>query len=298
MNRNVPGYVVLASGKASRCGAGCWSAGFLPSVYQGVQLRSEGDPVLFLSNPPGIDSEMRRESLDTLQALNRRSQDRLGDPEIATRIDAYELAFRMQTSVPELMDISKEDRKTLELYGAEPGKSSFSNNCLLARRLVESGVRFVQLVHGGWDHHGGQGDQNLLTNLPQRAKEIDQGAAVLIQDLKRRGLLEQTLVVFGGEFGRTPMLQGPRSTKELGRDHLRTAFTIWMAGGGVKTGQHLGETDEFGMKPTSDPIHVHDLQATILHLLGMDHLKLTYKFQGRPFRLTDVHGEVVKKLLG
>jgi hypothetical protein len=207
------------------------------------------------------------------------------------------MAFRMQTSVPDLMDIAREPKHIHTLYGTEPGKATFANNCLLARRLVERGVRFVNLVHGGWDHHGGGGDQNLLTNLPQRAREVDQGAAALIKDLKQRGLLDSTLVIFGGEFGRTPMLQGPRSPKELGRDHLRTAFTIWMAGAGIKPGLHLGQTDDFGMKATEDPVHVHDLQATILHLLGMDHTKLTYRFQGRRFRLTDVHGEVVKKIL-
>jgi uncharacterized protein (DUF1501 family) len=221
----------------------------------------------------------------------------VNDPEIATRISAYELAFRMQTSVPELMDIAQEPKAIHALYGAEPGKATFSNNCLLARRLVERGVRFVQLIHGGWDHHGGTGDQNLVTGLPQRAREVDQGAAALIHDLKQRGMLEDTLVVFAGEFGRTPMLQGPRSTKELGRDHLRSAFTIWMAGAGVRKGLHLGETDDFGMRPTRDPVHVHDLQATILHLLGMDHTRLTYKYQGRQFRLTDVHGEVVQAVL-
>ncbi len=296
-NQNLPGYVVLASGKAGRCGSACWSSGFLPTHYQGVQLRSVGEPVLYLANPPGIDRDLRRDSLDTLQALNKRALVRTGDPEIATRINAFELAFRMQTSVPRLMDVSKEPKRILDLYGAEAGKSTFANNCLLARRLVESGVRFVQLVHGGWDHHGGAGDQNLLTNLPQRAREVDRGAAALIKDLKDRDLLKDTLVVFGGEFGRTPMLQGERSRTVLGRDHLRTAFTIWLAGGGVKAGLHLGETDDFGMKPVRDPVHVHDLQATILHLLGLDHTKLTYKFQGRQFRLTDVHGNVVRKLL-
>jgi hypothetical protein len=296
-NRDLPGFVVLASGKAGRCGSACWSSGFLPTQYQGVQLRSTGEPVLYLANPPGIDRALRRDTLDTLQELNRRALVRINDPEIATRINAFELAFRMQTSVPKMMDIAKEPKHILQLYGAEPGQSTFGNNCLLARRLVENGVRFVQLVHGGWDHHGGTGDQNLLTNLPQRAREVDQGAAALIKDLKQRDMLKDTLVIFGGEFGRTPMLQGPRSTKELGRDHLRTAFTIWMAGGGVKSGFRLGETDDFGMKPTSDPVHVHDLQATILHLLGMDHTRLTYKFQGRQFRLTDVHGKVVRKLL-
>jgi hypothetical protein len=296
-NRNLPGFVVLTSGKAGRCGTGCWGSGFLPTVYQGVQFRADGEPVLFLSNPPGVDDELRRSSLDTLQELNAHSLTNVNDPEIATRISAFEMAYRMQTSVPELMDISNEPKYIHDLYGTEPGKATFANNCLLARRLVESGVRFVHLVHGGWDHHGGGGDQNLLTGLPQRAKEVDQGAAALIKDLKQRGMLDETLVLFGAEFGRTPMLQGPRNGKELGRDHLQTAFTVWLAGGGVKPGLHLGETDDFGMRPVSDPVHVHDLQATLLHLLGMDHTRLTFKFQGRNYRLTDVHGNVVTKLL-
>jgi hypothetical protein len=295
-NRDLPGFVVLASGKASRCGAGCWGSGFLPTQYQGVQLRAAGEPVLFLSDPPGLDRELRRASLDTLNDLNNRALVRVNDPEVATRIAQYELAFRMQASVPKLTDLAKEPPHVLRMYGAEPGKPSFAANCLLARRLVESGVRFVQLVHGGWDHHGG-GDQNLRTNLPVRTREVDQGAAALVQDLKRRGLLKDTLVIFGGEFGRTPMLQGPRSATDLGRDHLRTAFTVWLAGGGVKAGLHLGETDDFGMKPVRDPVHVHDLQATILHLLGLDHKKLTYRYAGRDFRLTDVHGNVVTELL-
>lgn len=297
VNRNLPGFVVLASGKASRCGSSCWGSGFLPSHFQGVQMRSEGDPVLYLSNPPGVDHDLRRATLDTLRELNSESLERLNDPEIATRISAFEMAFRMQTSVPGLTDLSKEPAHIHKLYGTEPGKATFANNCLLARRLVESGVRFVQLIHGGWDHHGGQGDQNLLTDLPHRARQVDQGAAALIQDLKQRGLFDSTLVIFGGEFGRTPMLQGPRSSKELGRDHLRTAFTIWLAGAGVRPGLHLGKTDDFGMKPIENAVHVHDLQATILHLLGLDHKRLTFKFQGRDFRLTDVHGEVVTKVL-
>jgi hypothetical protein len=296
-NRDLPGFVVLASGKAGRCGSMCWSSGFLPSYYQGVQLRSEGDPVLYLSNPPSIDPALRRESLDTLRELNGQSLLDVNDPEIATRINAFEMAYRMQTSVPELMDIAKEPKYIHDLYGTEPGKATFSNNCLLARRLVERGVRFVQLIHGGWDHHGGSSDQNLLTDLPNRARQVDQGAAALILDLKQRGLLDSTLVIFGGEFGRTPMIQGPRTGKELGRDHLRSAFTIWLAGGGVKAGLHLGETDDFGVRPIADPVHVHDLQATILHLLGIDHTRLTFKFQGRQFRLTDVHGELVTKIL-
>jgi hypothetical protein len=295
-NSDLPGFIVLTSGKSGRCGTTCWSSGFLPSVYQGVPFRSSGDPVLYLTNPAGVDSQLRRESLNTLKALNEEALKDVGDPEIATRIESFEMAFRMQTSVPELMDISQEPPAIHEMYGTEPGKSSFSNNCLLARRLIERGVRFVQIDHGGWDHHGG-GDQNLLTGLPERCQQVDRGATALIKDLKQRGLLDETLVIWGGEFGRQPMAQGPVTKQDAGRDHLRTAFTIWMAGGGVKPGIVYGATDEFGLAAVSDPVHVHDLQATILHLLGLDHTRLTYKFQGRNFRLTDVSGEIVKDIL-
>jgi len=295
--QDLPGFVVLASGKAGRCGTACMSNGFLPSEYQGVQFRSEGDLVLYLDDPAGIDRELRRDMLDTVQEINAHALGKLGDPEIQTRIAAFEMAYRMQTSVPELMDIADEPEHIHQLYGTEPGKTSFANNCLLARRLVERGVRFVQLYHGGWDHHGG-GDQNLVTNLPVRCRETDQGAAALIMDLKQRGLLEDTLVLWGGEFGRTPMVQGDiNNTEDLGRDHLRSAFTIWMAGGGVKRGFNYGETDELGMHVVRDPVHVHDLQATLLHCMGLDHERLTHRFQGRDFRLTDVHGEVVHSLL-
>jgi hypothetical protein len=294
--RDLPGFVVLASGKAGRCGTSCWSNGFLPSVYQGVQFRSEGDPVLFLSNPPGVCTELRRETLDTLRALNQHALADVGDPEIATRIASYEMAYKMQASLPDLMDITKEPQSIHELYGTEPGKTSFANNCLLARRLVERGVRFVQLYHGGWDHHGGSGDQNLVTNLPERCRQTDRAAAALIKDLKQRGMLDQTLVVWGGEFGRTPMLQGEKSPTSLGRDHQRSAFTVWLAGGGIKRGFSLGATDEFGITITENPVHIHDLQATILYALGLEHKKLTFRFQGRDFRLTDVHGEVVDKV--
>ena len=295
--QNLPGFIVLASGKAGRCGTSCWGSGFLPSVYQGVQFRAQGDPVLFLSNPPGIGDALQRESLDTLRKLNQKKLQDLGDPEIATRIASYEMAYRMQTSVPDLMDISKEPKSIHEMYGTEPGKVSFGNNCLLARRLIERGVRFVQLYHGGWDHHGGNGDENLVTNLPERCRQTDRAAAALIKDLKQRGLLDETLVIWGGEFGRTPMLQGQRSKTILGRDHHRRAFTIWMTGGGIKRGFTLGATDEFGYNIVEDPVHIHDLQATILHVLGLEHTKLTYRFQGRDFRLTDVRGRVVHKLL-
>lgn len=293
---DMPGFIVLTSGKSGRCGTICWGSGFLPSVYQGVPFRSSGEPVLYLNNPAGMDPELRRLTLDAIKEINHGSLTDIGDPEIATRIEAYEMAYRMQTSVPETMDISKEPAAMHELYGTEPGKSSFSNNCLLARRLIERGVRFVQIDHGGWDHHGG-GDQNLITGLPQRCKEVDQGSAALILDLKQRGLLDDTLVIWGGEFGRQPMAQAKVTKEDAGRDHQRSAFTIWMTGGGIKRGMLFGKTDDFGCDVVEDPVHVHDLQATILHCLGIDHTRLTYRFQGRDFRLTDVEGEVVEKLL-
>jgi hypothetical protein len=294
-NEDMPAYVVMLTGAMAGAGSSLWSSGFLPSVNQGVQFRSSGDPVLFLSNPRGHERDDRRRVLDTLQQLNRQALDEVGDPEIATRISQYEMAFRMQTSVPELMDITGESKETIELYGAQPGKTSFANNCLLARRLVERGVRIVQLYDEGWDHHG-----NLSTALPNKCKQVDQPIAALIKDLKQRGLLEDTLVVWGGEFGRTPMLQnesGDGNTTKGGRDHHKEAFTMWLAGGGVKAGITYGRTDDLGYSIVENPVHVHDLNATILHLLGLDHERLTYKYQGRQFRLTDVHGNVVKPLL-
>ena len=294
---NLPGFVVLLSGKVDPgAGNACWSSGFLPTVYQGVEFRSQGDPVLCVSNPPGVDPEVRRRSIDAVKELNERRLREVGDPEIATRIQQYELAYKMQTSVPELADIASEPKEVHELYGTEPGKSSFANNCLLARRLLERGVRFVQLYHRGWDHHGTSEDDDLEHSLPKLCAETDRAAAALVTDLKRRGLLEDTLVVWGGEFGRTPMNEG-RSTKVLGRDHHVKCFTVWMAGGGVKPGITIGKTDDIGFNIVEDPIHVHDLHATILHLLGIEHTKLTYFFQGRDYRLTDVHGVLVKKLL-
>jgi len=288
--RDLPGFVVFSSGtKGPSGGDSCWGSGFLPTVYQGVQFRSGGDPVLYLSNPPGVDRELQRDSLDALQQLNQMRAGITGDPEIATRINSFEMAFRMQAVAPDLMDIAKEPKETLELYGAEPGKASFANNCLLARRLVEKGVRFVQLYHEAWDQHS-----NLVRDLQKNCLNTDRAAAALIKDLKRRGLLNETLVVWGGEFGRTPMVQGGAD----GRDHHPNAFTMWMAGGGVQAGVRLGETDELGFNVVKDRVHVHDLHATMLHLLGFDHTRLTYKFQGRPFRLTDVAGEVVKPLVG
>jgi hypothetical protein len=294
-SQTLPGFVVLVSGRAPRCGTACTGSGFLPTVYQGVPFRSGGDPVLFLSNPEGVSAEMRRDSLDTLADLNRMKKESCGDPEIETRIASFEMAYKMQTSVPELMDISKESKATLELYGAEPGKKSFANNCLLARRLVERGVRFVQVAHGEWDHHGGT-RINIPRHLPERCKEVDRASAALIKDLKQRGLLADTIVVWGGEFGRTPMLQGEPNDPQVGRDHHRT-FTMWMAGGGVKAGARYGATDELGYNAAENPVTVHDLQATLLRLMGIDHTKLTFRFQGRDFRLTDVHGSVIDGLI-
>ena len=288
-SQDLPSYVVFSSGsKGTSGGASNWGCGFLPSLYQGVLFRSQGEPILYLSNPKGVDAEIQRDSLDTIRRLNEKRLDVVGDPEIATRINSFEMAYRMQTSAPELMDIAKEPKEILEMYGAEPGKSSFANNCLLARRLVERGVRFVQLFHEAWDQHG-----NLTKDLRKNCQDTDRPCAALVRDLKQRGLLKDTIVIWGGEFGRTPMVQGG----DDGRDHHPNAFSMWMAGGGVKAGVSVGETDQFGFNAVRDKVHVHDLHATLLHLLGFDHTKLTYRFQGRDFRLTDVHGELVEKLL-
>lgn len=293
-SQNLPGFVVLQSGiRGPRGGAALWGSGFLPTTYQGVPFRSGSEPILNLASPKGIDSTRQRQFVSAVNDLNQLRLAETADPEIATRISSYEMAYRMQSSAPELMDISGETAATLESYGAEPGKASFANNCLLARRLVERGVRFVQLYHTDWDHHGNPGTE-LGESLDKRCAEVDRGCAALIRDLKQRGLLDQTLVVWGGEFGRTPQGE-PRDL--VGRDHHIEAYTMWLTGGGIKTGQTIGQTDEIGYYTTADRIHVHDLQATILHLLGLDHLKLTYKFQGRNFRLTDVHGEIAQKLL-
>jgi hypothetical protein len=289
-SKDLPAFVVFSSGSKGPSGGNSnWGSGFLPTVYQGIQFRSGGEPVLYLSNPRGVSRELQRDSLDALAELNEMKLAETGDPEIATRINSYEMAFRMQTSAPDVMDITKEPKHVLDMYGAEPGKSSFANNCLLARRLVERGVRFVQLFHEAWDQHG-----NLVADLKKNCRNTDQAAAALVKDLKQRGMLKDTLVVWGGEFGRTPMVQGGSD----GRDHHPNAFTMWLAGGGTKPGITLGESDEFGFNVTKDKVHVHDLNATILHLLGFDHTKLTYRFQGRDFRLTDVHGNVVRKILG
>ncbi len=293
-SEELPGFVVLQSGtRGPRGGALNWGSGFLPTTHQGVPFQSSGDPILNLSNPKGVSTSRQKRTLDTIRRLNLQHLEETGDVEIATRISSYEMAYRMQTSGPELIDFSSENKKTLDMYGAEPGAKSFANNCLLARRLVERGVRFVQLYHTDWDHHGG-GKNNLNEGLENVTKEIDQGCAALIKDLKQRGLFDQTLVVWGGEFGRTPMGQ---LSETVGRNHHIEAFTMWFAGGGVKPGQQIGATDDFGFNAIEDVVPVHDVQATILHLLGLDHEKLTFKFQGRDFRLTDVGGNVIHKLL-
>jgi hypothetical protein len=293
--RDLPAYVVLLSGPLGGAGTAMWGSGFLPSVYQGVQFRTSGDPVLYLGNPPGQAPADRRRVLDATKALNEKQLADVGDPEIATRIQQYELAFRMQASVPDLMDVSKEPKEVLDAYGAVPGKGSFANNCLLARRLVERGVRVVELYDADWDHHN-----NLPTRLAAKCKDVDRGMAALVKDLKRLGMLDDTLVVWGSEFGRTPLRQGADGDGKAtnpGRDHHKDAFTCWLAGGGVKGGTTFGTTDPFGFSPAEHPVHVHDLNATVLHLLGLDHEKLTFKYQGREFRLTDVHGTVQQPLL-
>jgi uncharacterized protein DUF1501 len=288
--KDLPAFVVFSTGgKGPSGGNSCWGSGFLPTVYQGVQFRNVGDPVLYLSNPRGVDEKLQRDSLETINKLNRMRLDVTGDPEIATRINSFEMAFKMQSSAPELTDISKEPKHILEMYGAEPGKASFANSVLMARRLVERGVRFVQIYHEAWDQHG-----NLVKDITKNCKDTDQAGAALVKDLKQRGMLKDTLVVWGGEFGRTPMVQGGTND---GRDHHPNAFTMWLAGGGVKAGVTIGSTDELGFNAVEDRVHVHDLHATILRLLGFDHEKLTYRFQGRDFRLTDVHGLIVDKLL-
>lgn len=292
-SQELPGFVVLSSAGGTSGGASNWGCGFLPTVYQGVPFRRTGDPILSLSNPPGVTPAQQRQTLDLLKELNSQHLDASGDPEIATRINSFELAFRMQTSGPELMDLSKETKETLEMYGAEPGKPGYAMNCLLARRLVERGVRFVQLFHEAWDHHS-----EVHKGVKDQAATTDKANAALIKDLKQRGLLDDTLVVWGGEFGRTPMVQhDPNGGYNQGRDHHPQAFTMWLAGGGAKSGVTIGETDELGFHVVRDKVHVHDLHATILHLLGFDHTKLTFRSQGRDFRLTDVHGEVVKAML-
>ncbi len=290
---NLPGFVVLNSAGGLSGGAALYGSGFLPTVYQGVPFRKTGDPVLFLSNPAGVTDVMQRRTLEVLKQFNQEHFAATGDPEVMTRIQSFEMAGRMQASAPELMDISKESPEMLKMYGAEPGKPSFAMNCLLARRMIERGVRFVQLFHEGWDHHS-----EVYKGVKEQAGKTDQASAALIKDLKQRGLLQDTLVLWGGEFGRTPMVESnPGAGRKLGRDHHPQAFTVWLAGGGIKPGTVMGETDEFGFHVVKDKVHVNDLHATLLHLLGFDHTRLTYRFQGRDFRLTDVAGTLISNLL-
>jgi len=297
-NRDLPAFVALLSNGTGNPADQplydrLWSSGFLPTQHQGIKFRAAGDPVLFLSNPEGLDAQGRRRMLDDLAKLNQMQLAEFGDPEIATRIAQYELAYRMQTSVPSLTDVSREPASAFDLYGPESRKpGTFAANCILARRLAESGVRFIQLFHRGWDQH-----TKLPTQLPGQCRDTDQPAAALVQDLKQRGLLDETLVVWGGEFGRTVYCQGRLTKDDYGRDHHPRCFTVWLAGGGIRPGVTFGETDDFGYNVARDPVHVHDLHATLLHCLGIDHTRLTFKFQGRHYRLTDVHGDVVKDIL-
>ena len=288
-SKNLPGFVVFSTGsKGPSGGNSCWGSGFLPTVYSGVQFRNGAEPVLYLANPEGVSPDLQGDTLYSVNALNKLRLSEVGDPEIATRISAYEMAYRMQTAAPEVMDIAKESKETLEMYGAAPGKASFANSCLLARRMLEKGVRFVQIYHEAWDQHG-----DLKNGLTKNCQDTDRASWALVTDLKRRGLLDDTLVIWGGEFGRTPMMQGGTD----GRDHHPNAFTMWMAGGGVKKGFTLGATDDLGFNAVEDRVHVHDLHATLLHLMGFDHTKLTFKSQGLDMRLTGVHGKLVKKML-
>ena len=299
-NNDLPSYIVLVSGgKTPSAGKSLWGSGFLPSVYQGVQCRSQGDPVLYLSDPSGMDRNVKKHIINTINDINESTYHEVQDPEILTRISQYEMAFRMQTAVPEAMDIKNEPSQIHQMYGTQPGKASFANNCLLARKLVENGVRFVQLFHWGWDSHGASQNEGLDGGFKDRCREVDQPMTALIKDLKQRGLLDETLIVWGGEFGRTPMQENRngRNMPFVGRDHHTEAFTMWMAGGGIKPGMTYGQTDELGYYGVQDRVHVHDLQATILHQLGLHHESLTYPFQGRDFRLTDVHGQVVKEII-
>ena len=295
-SQNLPGFVVLSSGSGTSGGSDNFSSGFLPTTYAGTPFRSTGDPILYLKNPEGVDAARQRARLDALRDLNEMRQAVTGDEEISSRIHSYELAFRMQSSAPELLDFSGESQATKEMYGiGQEATNAYGTNCLLARRMIERGVRFVMLMHGSWDHHS-----SINTGLPKQCRTTDQPAAALIRDLKQRGLLEDTLVVWGGEFGRTPMseFRRPEDASNAGRDHNPNGYTMWMTGGGIKTGQVIGKTDEFGLNILEDKVDINDLQATMLHLLGFDHTKLTYRFMGREFRLTDVHGEVVRKLVG
>lgn len=291
--QELPAFVVMSTGAGISGGAANWSSGFLPTIYTGVRFRNQGDPILNVSSPPGFDRRLQRESLDLVGELNRQHLAVNGDPEIETRIASYEMAFRLQTSAPELMDLRSESKETLDLYGVDPAKPSFARACLLARRMIERGVRFVNIYHEGWDAHS-----DVVGNHRKNCGDTDQASAALVADLKQRGMLDETLVVWGGEFGRTPMVESNAALgRSLGRDHHPQAFTMWMAGGGLKRGLALGATDEMGFHVVEDPVHVHDVQATLLHLLGLDHERLTYRFAGRDFRLTDVHGKLVEKAL-
>jgi hypothetical protein len=290
---DLPAFVVMSTGSGVSGGAANWSSGFLPTVFSGVRLRNQGDPILDVSSPAGIDARLQRESLDLIGTLNRRRLELEGDPEIATRIASYEMAYRLQTSAPELMDLKSESKETLEMYGCNPDVPSFARACLLARRMIERGVRFVNIYNEGWDAHS-----DVVGNLKNNCGKTDQASAALVTDLKRRGLLDETLVVWGGEFGRTPMVENNTALgRSLGRDHHPQAYTMWMAGGGIRRGVVYGSTDDLGFHVVDNPVHIHDLQATILHLLGFDHERLTYFHAGRQFRLTDVHGHVVHDIL-
>ena len=290
---NLPAFVVLSTGGGISGGSALWSAGFMPGKHAGVRFRNSGDPILNVSRPAGVDAELQRDSLDLIGALHRRRLEVEPDPEIATRIESYEMAYRLQSSAPELMDLKSESPATLKLYGADPAKPSFARACLLARRMIERGVRCVNIYHSGWDAHS-----NVAGNITNNTRTTDQASAALVQDLKQRGLLDDTLVIWGGEFGRTPMVESnPTLNRSRGRDHHPQAFSLWMAGGGVKGGMTLGATDELGFHITERPVHIHDLQATFLYLLGLDHERLTFRHGGRDYRLTDVHGKVVKEIL-
>ncbi len=290
---NLPAFVVMSTGSGLSGGSALWSSGFLPTVYNGVRFRNQGDPILDVASPAGIDAKLQRETLDLVSTLNQQRQEIDGDPEISTRIASYEMAFRLQSSAPELMELKSESKETLDLYGCDPAKPSFARACLLARRMIERGVRFINVFHEGWDAHS-----DVSGNIKNNCKATDQASAALVQDLKRRGLLDDTLVIWGGEFGRTPMVETNAALgRSLGRDHHPQAFSMWVAGGGFKAGVSYGTTDDLGFHVVENPVHVYDLQATLLHCLGFDHEKLTYQYAGRDFRLTDVHGQVVKDLL-
>jgi uncharacterized protein (DUF1501 family) len=293
-SKNLPAFVVMSTGAGISGGAALWSSGFLPTVYTGVRFRNQGDPILNVTSPEGVDAKLQRDTLDLVGELNRKRLETINDPEIATRIASYEMAHRLQTSAPELMDLKGESKETLELYGIkDPAKASFARACLVARRMIERGVRFINIFHEGWDAHS-----DVAGNLRKNCGETDQGSAALVADLKQRGMLDEVLVIWGGEFGRTPMVEtNPALGRSQGRDHHPHAYTMWLAGGGIKPGVQHGVTDELGYSVVEDPVHVHDLQATILHCLGLDHERLTYRYSGRDFRLTDVHGHVVQKLL-